>query len=201
LENTELIKRCQRGDLDSFSELYKLYNKKALGTAYLISNNKGIVDDIVQETFIQCFLNIKKLKSPETFEVWFYKILLRTGWRMVKKQNRVISIDDGDIEDLSEASGYNSEIHGSETRMVVKIALEKLSLPLKTVVILHYFNDMTIQQISKVIGCFNGTVKSRLHNAKKKLYCELNEMFNDNMQIDRPITVYKRKESSIDGEQ
>ncbi len=177
--NTELIERCQRGEKDSLTELYRLYSKNALGTAYLIAGNKGIADDIVQETFIQCFLSIKKLICPETFEVWFYRILVRTGWRMVKKHNEVIPTEDGAIERITNALGQDSEIRGSENKIIISNALEKLSLPLKSVVVLHYYNDMTIEEISEVLGCFPGTVKSRLHNAKKKLYCELNGSLND----------------------
>ena len=178
----ELIERCQRGDIDSFSEIYSLYSKNALGTAYLIAGHKGIADDIVQETFIQCFLCIKKLKVPEAFDVWFYKILIRTGRSMVKKHNQVISVADRNIEDLSTESGFDCGIHRSETRMAVRSALDKLSLPLKTVAILHYYNDMTVEEIAKVLGCLSGTVKSRLHNARKKLYSELNGVFHDDQE-------------------
>ena len=62
-----------------------------------------------------------------------------------------------------------------ENRLIVHEAIENLSPPLKSVVILYYFNGMTIKQISLVLGCFQGTVKSRLHNAKKFLKKELSE--------------------------
>jgi len=158
--NTDLIKRCQLSDLGSFSELYHLHRKKALGTAYLISNQKGIAEDIVQESFIECFKKIKGIKDPEAFEAWFYKILVRTGWRMVKKHNHIIPMDDQNMEGLRATMDLNSELDSSETNMVVNEALAQLSLPLKTVVILYYFNDMSIERISNVLGCFQGTVKS-----------------------------------------
>lgn len=187
MKNTELIERCQRGEKDSLTELYRIYSKNALGTAYLIAGNKGIADDIVQETFIQCFLSIKKLIYPETFEVWFYRILLRTGWRMAKKHNEVIPTEDGDIERITNALGSDSEIHGSENKIIISHAPGKLSLPLKSVVVLHYYNDMTIEEITEVLGCFPGTVKSRLHNAKKKLYRELSGTFSDDRLNDNPV--------------
>lgn len=100
---------------------------------------------------------------------------------MVKKHNDVIPTEDGDIERITNALGLDSEISGSENKIIIKCALEKLSLPLKSVVILHYYNDMTIEEISEVLGCFPGTVKSRLHNAKKKLYRELSGSFDDRL--------------------
>jgi RNA polymerase sigma factor (sigma-70 family) len=176
LNNIELIERCQQGDRSSYSELYLLYSKNALGTAYLISGSKGIAEDILQETFIECFNKVKDLKNLEAFEVWFYKILTRTGWRMVKKHNNVIPIEDDNLEGLLSNLHMKSEIEESETGIMVGDALDQLSMPLKTVVILYFYNDMTIKEIARVLGCFEGTVKSRLYNAKKKLY----EILNNN---------------------
>jgi len=195
--NTDLIKRCQLGDVNSFSELYQLHKKKALVTAYLISNQKGIAEDIVQESFIECFQKIKTIRNPEAFEAWFYKILVRTGWRMVKKYNYFLLMGDQNMEGLSTTMDFNSELDTSETNMMVHEALAQLSLPLKTVVILYYFNDMTIEKISKVLGCFPGTVKSRLYNARIQLHdvFKVNEL---NVSTEN-IFLNKRKEYGLDG--
>ncbi len=195
--NTDLIKQCQLVDLDSFSELYHLHRKKALGTAYLISNQKGIAEDIVQESFIECFQKIQSIKNPEAFEAWFYKILVRTGWRMVKKHNYFLLMGDQNMEGLSTAADFNSELDTSETNLIVHEALAQLSLPLKTVVILYYFNDMTIEKISKVLGCFPGTVKSRLYNARIQLHDVLNE--NKLKEPAENIFFSKRKEYGLNG--
>ena len=173
MENSALIISCQHGDLNSFAELYKIYSKNALGTAYLIAGSKGIAEDIVQETFIECWKSFQRLQNPATFEVWFYKILVRTGWRMVKRYNLTIPMDDDSLDGLVQAMQLNKELDASETRMTVGQALEKLSLPLKTVVILYYYDDMSIKDIANVLGCLQGTIKSRLHNARKQLYNEL----------------------------
>ena len=197
MENTDLIKRCQLGDLNSFSELYRLHRKKALGTAYLISNQKGIAEDIVQESFIECFKKMKNIKDPEAFEAWLYKILVRTGWRMVKKHNNFIPMDNQSMEGLSTTMGFNSELESNATNMMVNEALAQLSLPLRTVVILYYFNDMSIEKISGVLGCFQGTVKSRLYNARLQLH----EVFNENELKETATNTFfsKRKEYGFDG--
>lgn len=197
MEDIDLIESCQLGNLNSFSELYQLHRKKALGTAYLISNQKGIAEDIVQESFIECYRKIKNIKDPEAFEAWLYKILVRTGWRMVKKHNHFITMDDQNMEGLSTTMDSNSELDASETNMMVNQALAHLSLPLKTVVILYYFNDMSIEKISNVLGCFQGTVKSRLYNAR----IQLREVFNEDEfnQTTTNIFFNKREEYGFDG--
>ncbi|MDP4143326.1 MAG: RNA polymerase sigma factor [Bacillota bacterium] len=163
MDKTTLIKKCQLGDLESLNTLYKSYVKNALGTAYLIAGNKGLAEDIVQEAFIQCFESIKSLKNIETFDIWFYKILTRTGWKTLSKHNNLIPTEG--IYDNSLPSHDNS----IETKIIVSEALNKLSIPIKTVITLYYFNDLSIKEISSILGCFEGTVKSRLHNGKKQL--------------------------------
>jgi RNA polymerase sigma factor (sigma-70 family) len=196
MDKETLIKCCQLGDISSFSELYKLYSKPALGTAYLISGNKCIAEDIVHEAFIQCFQSIKTLKNIETFDVWFYKVVTRTGWRMAKKHKHTLLFEDTQVEDTIADYSAMKELNFCETKLVINEALAKLSLPLRTVIILYYFNDMSIKEISKVLGCFEGTVKSRLHNGKKQLSQIIDEDINGNTFK----TEYARKECLSDGE-
>ena len=196
MDKETLIKHCQLGDMSSFSELYKLYSKPALGTAYLISGNKGIAEDIVHEAFIQCFQSIKSLKNIETFDVWFYKVVTRTGWRIVKKHKHTLMFEDTEAEDSIIDYSALRELNFCEAKLDINESLAKLSLPLRTVIVLYYFNDMNIKEISKVLGCFEGTVKSRLHNGKKQLRQIIEEDINDNIFK----TEYVRKECLSDGE-
>lgn len=180
MDQLEIISRCQTGDLCCFEELYRIYSKKALGTAYIISGNRGIAEDIVQEAFVLCYRNIKSLKNPETFNVWFYRILVRVGWRMASKYKPAefpgevaLEMNNGNVQNLAIESVYESSCN----RLLMREAVKKLKLPFKTVIILYYFNEMSIKDISKIVGCRQGTVKSRLHKARRLLQKELRPYF------------------------
>ena len=84
----DTIRRCKLGDKEAFQELLQIIEKKALATAYFLSGKRGIAEDILQETYMKCFMEIDKLKDPEAFKVWFFRILVRTGWKMSKKQSK-----------------------------------------------------------------------------------------------------------------
>jgi len=199
LEIIDLIRQCQTGDKDSLGKLYGIYSQKALGTAYLISNSRGIAEDIVQEAFIQCFRHIRNLKDPQTFDAWFYKILVTTGWKMVKKHSRYISTESRNIDELVSISNSNNDFDACANSISLKQALEKLSFPLKTVVTLFYYNQLPIKDIAKITGWFQGTVKSRLHNARKQLYYELHgELLEDNY-LESNMDIYKRKGYNLNG--
>ncbi len=178
----DTIRRCKLGDKVAFQELLQTVEKNALATAYFLSGKRGIAEDILQETYMKCFMEIDKLKDPEAFKVWFFRILVRTGWKMSKKQSMLVPTD---ITSENEALFYNEKqneeniIDTYETKHIVKSAINNLSENLKTVVILYYFNDMSIEEISKVTGCFKATVKSRLFYARGALKKQLGDCFEN----------------------
>nr|WP_252223041.1 MULTISPECIES: sigma-70 family RNA polymerase sigma factor [unclassified Clostridium] len=178
----DTIRRCKLGEKEAFQELLQTVEKKALATAYFLSGKRGIAEDILQETYMKCFMEIDKLKDPEAFKVWFFRILVRTGWKMSKKQSMLVPTD---ITSDNEALFYNEKqneeniIDTYETKHIVKSAINNLSENLKTVVILYYFNDMSIEEISKVTGCFKATVKSRLFYARGALKKQLGDCFEN----------------------
>lgn len=167
----DLIINMKNGNINAFEEIFELYKTPAVRTAYLISNNISLSDDIVQETFIQVYINIDKLKEPEKFKFWFYKILTRTAWKMCSKEKRTVPVET--IFDNIEPDMTFDILSSSEQREEIFKAINKLSIKQRTVIVLFYFNNMSIKEISLTLKCFEGTVKSRLYFAKKKLFVEL----------------------------
>ena len=178
LKDVELIKQCQSGDVDAFELLVERFGAQAVRTAYLVTGRQDLAEDIVQEAFIQCFYSINQLKKAEFFKTWFYKILLRTGWKMAVKNKRLLQIDN--LDDNCNAimpQYYNLEesFEKKEAEEAVCQAVSNLSEPLKTVVTLRYFNDFSINEIATILCCREGTVKSRLYNARKMIAVLLQE--------------------------
>lgn len=184
----DTIRRCQLGEKEAFKELLQSVEKKALSTAYLISGNRGIAEDILQETYLKCFKEIGKLKEAEAFNTWFFKILVRTGWQMCKKQSEIIPVEiSSENEGLFyyESKSSDNDIDRYELKDMVKTAIDNLSENLKTVVILYYFNDMSIGDIAKVTGCFQATIKSRLFYARSALKKQLGDCFENEDSLEK----------------
>ncbi|MDD3223616.1 MAG: RNA polymerase sigma factor [Clostridium sp.] len=165
----DIIQSCKEGDLDAFNTLFKQYSVKAVRTVYLITGKKDISEDLVQEAFITCFKQIKKLKKPEAFEAWFYRLLTRICWRYCSKQKNNLCIDDINEKNTTSNNSLSDVTEKNEIKVLVDKALNKLSMPLKTIIVLYYYNELSIKEISDILGCFEGTVKSRLYNARKLL--------------------------------
>lgn len=175
MDEINLIQRCKEGNMDAFNDLYKKYSKQALRTVYLICGRNDIAEDIVQEAFIKCYTEIKKLKNPETFRSWFYRLLTRIIWRYCSKEKNHLYIEsmDDNKDTIADSLVLSDIAEKDEVKQFVNAAINRLSMPLKTTIILYYYNELSIKEISNILGCFQGTVKSRLHNARKLLQKEL----------------------------
>ncbi len=174
----EIIVRMQQGDEDAFSRLFRMYSGRVLRMAYLISGNYADSEDIVQETFVKCFTYRARLKDPNKFEPWLYQIMTRTAWRVAGKSRREQPSEEiGRIQDemAGEFSSPLENVLSSEERERLWRAVESLEIRQRTAVVLYYYNQMSTREIAKVMGCLEGTVKSRLFTARRNLRKLLDE--------------------------
>lgn len=170
MNETEVVKKIQAGDMNAFEEIFEIYKNQAIRYAYLITNNKFTSEDIVQETFVKCYLKIKDLKNVEQFKSWLFKIPTRTAWDYMKKDKAVLPVED--IFEKAKNENIDKSLHSyirNEESKMLRAEIDNLELKQKTVIVLYYFNGFTIKEIAKIMGCFEGTVKSRLHSARKNL--------------------------------
>lgn len=177
LQERELIVNIQKGDMQAFEQLFELYKYKALRTVYSMTRDKDVSEDIVQEVFVVCYTSIKDLKNPEYFKTWFYRILTRTTWRYMEKEKRLIPVEE--IFRKSEASNENSsldKLEQKESAELIYQEIQKLQPKLQTTIILYYYNEFSVKEIAQIMGCFEGTVKSRLYTGRRRLKVSLMEL-------------------------
>lgn len=168
MEEQQLVIRLKEGDRSAFDELYERYKNPLLRQAYLITHSMADSEDIVQESFVKCFLNISQLKDPSLFKFWLYQILHRTAWQYLKKNDRESPSEELPMQDGHFPSSLQ-EVIASETRSEIRDAIQKLSPKHRSVVVLFYYSQFSTKEIAKALGCMEGTVKSRLNTARKQL--------------------------------
>lgn len=166
----ELVRQMQQGNTDAFDQIFELYKNKLFRMAYLISGNYADSEDIVQETFVKCYCSCKNLKDCSSFSSWLYRILTRIAWRYGKKHRREEPVEDLYENGEPESSEIPLElILKNEEQSQIYSAIQCLEQKQRTVIILYYFNQLSTKEISRVMGCMEGTVKSRLYTARKNL--------------------------------
>lgn len=170
MQEAEMIKGIRQRDEAAFSQLFDAYKNKALRTATLMVGNQADGEDIVQEAFVKCYLNIDSLKKDDYFASWFYQILTRTAWEFCRKRRRETPV--ADVYDGSEVGQDRSVLDcilQQESTALVMAQIRNLDVKHRMVLVLYYYNEMTVKEIAKTMNCLEGTVKSRLHTARRRL--------------------------------
>lgn len=176
LEDEILAARLREGSREAFDELYHKYKNMAIHTAYLITGNLADSEDVVQETFVKVWLHSCELRNDSGLKPWMMQILVRTAYRMVKKSRR--EIPDKNVADKlpisEEASSLEKVIQAEETERIMA-AVRALPVKLRTVVVLFYYDSFSVKEIAKTLRIREGTVKSRLHAARRRIEAALQE--------------------------
>ncbi|WFD10179.1 RNA polymerase sigma factor [Tepidibacter hydrothermalis] len=130
--------------------------------AYTYVKDQQEALDIVQESIYKALSSINTLKKSENIKAWLYRIIINTSINHIRKNKRILLIDE--MNDKSECEEDNLD-----RNIDLREAIEKLDENQKTIVVLRYFEDMKIEDIAKTIDCNISTVKSRLYTALDKL--------------------------------
>ncbi len=177
MEDIELVLRMQKEDLEALEELMRRNQRDLLKLAYLISGNYADSEDIVQETFVQAYLKRNTIKEPEYFKTWLIRMMTRIAWRYLKKKNRERpagdTMEEWEPNARESADSVLKIVERKEESEELYQAVLRLPVKQRTMVILYYFEDMSVKEIAKLSGCLEGTVKSRLYGARKRLKEEL----------------------------
>lgn len=158
-----LIKKSISGDKESFGELIKKHKIYLYKIAYSYVKNEEETLEIIQECSYRAMLNIKKLKKPEYFKTWITRIVINCSIDFINKNKTTCELSDNIKTDIIQNSISVDE------KLDLYNAIDLLRDNYKTVIILKYFNDMTIENISKVMETPENTVKTYLRRAKDNL--------------------------------
>lgn len=153
----------------SFEKLLLQYKSYLYKVDYTYVKDKQVALDILQETSFKAWLNIHTLKDEEKFKPWITKILVNTALNYIKKESKVIYMED------ENSIIYSEKSISIEEKLDLYDAIDLLKPKYKTVIILKYFDDMKIEDISYVLNTPENTVKSHLKRAKESLSSILKE--------------------------
>jgi RNA polymerase sigma-70 factor (ECF subfamily) len=178
-----IVQRVQNGDVAAFDQLVTKYRERLYAVVYNLTSNREDAADITQEAFIKAFTSINRFQGKSAFYTWLYRIGVNTALSHLKRNRfrRFFSLDniqeEGSNAQVLEtlAAKHKSERGAllSELHEKLNEALQKLSPKHRTVVVLFEIEGLSHQEISEIVGCSVGTVRSRLHYAKQQLQADL----------------------------
>lgn len=167
----ESVRRLQQGDRSAFDELYGEYASPAIRTAYLITRSQSAAEDAVQEAFVQVLRKISRLRDVTAFRPWFYQIVVNAARRLARNgaaQLVPLDLAHHDKADATLPAPDELAISGEEASLL-RAAIGELNEAHRVPVYLRYYTGLSEQEIAQALDLPQGTVKSRLFNARKML--------------------------------
>jgi len=158
--------RCQSGDMSAFEDLVAVMERPLLYYATTLTGSQDIGLDVLQDVWIKVLHGIRKLKDPGSLRSWLYAITHGVAVDRIRRNTSRERAEQVELEDFQEAEEPSFAI---EDAAAIHLALSQISLSHREVLVLHFLEDMPIAEIATVVGCSEGTVKSRLHYAKRAM--------------------------------
>jgi len=171
----ELVLAARAGSDEAFRTIVERHHARLHETVLRIVKERADAEEVVQETFLRAWRNLKNFQFDSALYTWLYRIAVNAAVDLSKRRRRRshASIDDeesrvgGSIrsDDAPPAAGPQRV----EAVALVREAIENLPEPFKTILVLREYGDMSYEQLTEVLGIPKGTVESRLFRARMRL--------------------------------
>jgi RNA polymerase sigma-70 factor (ECF subfamily) len=156
-----LLESALNGSIDSFGQLYGSYYNAMRAIAYAVLTDHHLAEDAAQETFTRALQSLERLKHKEKFGVWLGAICRNVARDMVKAQLKRSNLEGKTQQQRSSSEGSDS--------IAMSKAINKLSPARKELIVLRYYNQLSYEQMSAVLGLSKAAINNRLVRARKKL--------------------------------
>ncbi len=178
-----VVQRVQAGDVAAFDQLILKYRERVYAMVYNMTSNREDAADLTQDAFIKTFQSINRFQGQSSFFTWLYRIAINSALTHLRK-NRLRTFFSFDkvhedaavsavINQLTDKKDVEREVFVGELQEKLNEAMQKLSIPHRTVVTLFEIDGLSHEEIAEIMNCSVGTVRSRLHYAKQLLQAEL----------------------------
>ena len=165
----ELIKQAKKGDKKAFTDLILWIKHDLYKIAKMRLTREADIEDAVQETMLEAFRSIKKLKKIESFKTWTIKILINKCNKLYRKKESIKLIEDYDTENDIFSECKDIEENNIDFYLLIKcLAYEE-----RMIITLYYLEDYSIKMISKALKIKENTVKTKLVRAREKIKTEI----------------------------
>src|SRR6266700_8418494 len=180
-----LVRRARQGDLGAYDELVRRYQERIYATVYHMTANHEDANDLAQETFIKAYHALKSFKGDSSFFTWVYRIAVNKTINFLKQRKNKTHMSlndldfnaehDPDLVALVSDKTPRRDVNLIELQEKLNGAMQKLSEIHRLVVTLHDVQGLSHEDISRIMGCNTGTVRSRLFYARQQLQAYLSD--------------------------
>lgn len=169
MDQSELIQRVRNGEDSAFAELVNPLIEKSYRTSYSIVRSKEQAEEVVQNAMIEAYQNIMAGKEITYFTTWFYKLVSHRSIDFLRKNGRLKETM-GELEYIKDRREVLDTVIREETDLEIKQGIDSLkNADYRNILLLYYYQDFSIQEVSEMLGIKTSTVKSHLRRARHAL--------------------------------
>ncbi len=166
----DLVERAMAGDHDAFSELARVSIGRLYAVARLILRDPHRAEDATQEALVAAWRDLSALRDPDRFDAWLRRLLVRVCYREAARGRRRWAIE----TEIAEAPTPDADpALGLADRDELERGFRRLDLDQRTVIVLHYYLGLSLDEAAETLGIPPGTVRSRLHRATRAMRAAL----------------------------
>ncbi len=171
LSDQEIVDSVKKGNHSDYAILIDRYKNKALSMLTRMLKNKMEAEEVLQDCFLKAFKGLNNFKGEAKFSTWFYKIVYNTGLSRLSTQKRKIESEMSSIHELFNLESNNNHNISEQEDLssFIKETVNKLPPNYASVISMFYLEDMSCEEISKVLETTENNVKVILHRSRSAL--------------------------------
>ncbi len=157
-----MVERILGGDRKSGELLVSEQYPRLFRLLRWLTDNREAAEDLTQQTFVRAWSGLPNFRGDCTLSTWLHQIAYREYVRWLKEKREHIPLDT--VEDMQ-----SSEVDSTPDSLALSAALDKLPRDLRDTFLLHYLQELNVAEVARTLGVPEGTVKSRLYTARRRL--------------------------------
>lgn len=174
MDEPQAIQQLKQGDIHGLEYLVYRHQVKAIRTAYLITRDPGLAEDVVQDCFLQVYRSIHAYDATHAFEPWFLRSVVNAAVKLMQKSARQVEIDietdESIFTELAEhLESVEEQIEFIEFQDQLWEKMQRLSPRQRAVIVQRYFLELTEKEMAQESGTAMGTIKWLLNAARERL--------------------------------
>jgi len=178
VKDFDAIRRLKTGNIGGLELLITRYQAKAIRTAFLITHDEAMAEDVVQDTFIHFYEHARYFDDSRPFEPYFMRSVVNAARNKVQRENRSHWFPDDDTSELEalleKAATIDEQIELAQLNQQILEALAKLPPRQRAAIVQRYYLEMKEKEMTAALNAPAGTVKWLLSEARKRLRSLLN---------------------------